>query len=267
MENTHQDVTEKLVELLEVTRVLRGPEGCPWDRSRSPEDIRTSLLEETYELMEALDRDDTEEIREEMGDVLYQVVFLSDIYAEKNTFDLASVLSELKEKLVRRHPHVFGDADASTPEEGVEQWEEAKNEEKEEDDSVLSGVPDHLPALLRAYRITEKVSAVGFDWSDEESAFQKVREELQELEQSVGEGGDEEIQEELGDLLFSCANLARKLGMDPEQALRKGSRKFQATFRRLENRLDERDQELDRMSQEELVRLWNAAAKSERNEE
>ena len=253
---------ETLEDLLDITKELLGPGGCPWDRSRDPEDVKSQLVEETYEVREAIDEDQDEEIEEELGDLLYQVVFLTELYGDDRDISLDGVIEAISEKLVRRHPHVFEDETAENPEEGVSQWEEVKRAERDEssetDESVvLSGVPDELPALLRGYRLTQKAASAGFDWNDPASALRKVKEELKELEREMEQDQEEAVFREFGDLLFACANVGRCLDVDPEEALQQGNDKFIRRFKKIEQRLGEQGRDIDDANRKELISLWD----------
>ncbi len=253
---------EELADLVDITKKLLGPDGCPWDRSREPEDVKSQMIEETYEVREAIDQDEDDRIREELGDLFYQVVFLTELYGENREISLKGVIKTISEKLVRRHPHVFEDETAEDPEEGVSQWEEVKRSERDDasdsgESVVLSGVPDELPALLRGYRLTQKAASSGFDWNHAEPALDKVKEELSELEREINEGRKEEVFREFGDLLFACVNLGRHLNLDPEEALQKGNDKFIRRFTYIEQNLNEEDRDIDNADREELISLWN----------
>ncbi len=256
-------VAEALSELVDVAQTLLGPGGCPWDRSRDPEDVKSQLVEETYEVREAINRDEDGAIVEELGDLLYQIVFLTELYGDDREISLETVIKEITEKLVRRHPHVFEDEQAGTSEEGVSSWEKVKRSERQQNTSeetvVLSGVPDELPALLRAYRITQKAATAGFDWNHTSSAVSKVREELNELEQEIKRDNSDRSFEELGDLLFACANLGRKLDHDPEEALQQGNDQFKERFEAVERKIRNQGWEMEETTRSELLDLWEEA--------
>lgn len=265
MEPSIDDISDAFAQLLEVSRTLRGPDGCPWDKSREPEDFKTDLVEEVYELLDAMNGEDRDKRVDELGDVLYQVVFLTEVYNEAGTTDLKEVLDNLRNKLVRRHPHVFGDQDAGTPEEVVRNWEEIKRNEKKENGEesvVLSGVPRKLPAMLRAYRLTEKAASAGFQWDDEQKHIDKIDEEFQEVKNAMSQGDSEGQREELGDLLFALANLARRRDIDPEEALQGTNEKFINRFKQLETKLKEEGISVEEAGKERLLAEWNRISSS-----
>jgi len=260
---------EKLKRLMER---LRGPDGCPWDRAQSLGSLVPFIIEEAYEVVAAIDSGSPESLREELGDLLFQIIFCSQIAAESRQFSLADVIDSSHEKMVRRHPHVFGDKAASTPEEVLVHWAEIKKKEKEgaagagggEEGGILSGVPEVLPALLRAHKISEKAAKVGFDWKDVSGVLEKVGEEVAEFSRAVKKRDAAGMEEELGDLLFTIVNVARFLEVNPEDALRKTIGKFITRFHHVEKRVAEGGSTLSTTSIEELERLWEEAKKVER---
>lgn len=258
-ENTRFDT------LMELMRRLRGPGGCPWDAEQSHESLKRYLLEETYEVMEAIDADSTPMLREELGDLLLQVVFHSVIAEERGEFDIDDIIDTLNDKLIRRHPHVFTDLKVKDIEQLIENWEKIKKMEKGATrESVLSGVPSHLPALLKAQKISEKAARVGFDWSHADQVFAKVIEELKEFEETMLEGNQERMEAELGDLLFALANLGRFLSLNPEDALRKTIARFMKRFEHIEKSLHAANREIRDTSLEDMERLWEEAKDLER---
>jgi nucleoside triphosphate diphosphatase len=248
-------------ELVRVMARLRGPDGCPWDREQTLLSLRTYLVEETYELLEAIDKADSKMLREELGDLLLEVVFLAQVCSEQGLFDIDDVAREIRDKLVRRHPHVFEDRPAGSPKEAIQRWEEIKNQEKRsaggENHSVLDGVPAHLPALMRAHRLATKAGLAGFDWKGLDDLYPKLLEELAEFREAADRGDRRAMEEELGDLLFMAANLARHAEVDPEMALQAANRKFSARFRRVEDEAARRGLVLGKASLEELDAIWN----------
>ncbi len=248
---------------------LRGADGCPWDRQQTLESLRSHLLEETHEVLEAIERGRPEELLEELGDLLLQVVFLSQINTEQGRFTAQDVARTIESKLVRRHPHVFGSESAGTPGEALARWETIKQQEKpaRADGSVLDGVPRELPALQRAHRISSKAAIVGFDWARPEDVHDKIDEERAEFREAAAQGNRERMSEELGDLLFAAANLARTHGVDPELALRDANRKFIARFGYVEREMRRRGVPLRRESQELMEELWKEAKKLERDDQ
>src|SRR5215213_3008498 len=240
---------EDLVHLM--TR-LRGPDGCPWDRKQTLPDLKPYVIEEAYEVVDAIDRDDRAALLEEIGDFLLQAVFIAEITREEGTFDIYDAITAIHDKLVRRHPHVFGDVEAGDAETVLVNWEKLKQDErKAENKSVLSGVPQSMPALLKASRLTEKAARVGFDWRRTEDVFDKLDEEIGELRDAVASGDNEHVHEEIGDLLFTIANIARKVNVNPEEALQSTNRKFMRRFQSMESRVREREQNLDQLELEE----------------
>jgi ATP diphosphatase len=241
---------------------LRDPGGCPWDREQTYETLRGYLLEECYEVVEALDRGDRSGLREELGDLLFQVVFLSRLAKEGGHFDALDVVREIGAKMIRRHPHVFGADRLGDSDEVLRRWEEIKRSEKAAlgsppAPSVLDGVPRALPALLKSERLGKKASRVGFDWNRAEDVMEKVEEEWDEFRRAIDSGDRTRVAEELGDLLFSIANLARKLRLDAEKCLEGANAKFERRFRRLEGLLRERSLEPAAVGAEELERVWS----------
>lgn len=249
---------ESFKKLLEIMDELR--DKCPWDREQTFETLRNLTLEEAYELAEAITENDTDEIRKELGDLLLHIVFYAKIASENNSFHIGDVIEGLCEKLIYRHPHVFGDTDVQNSSENVSKnWEELKQREGVE--SVLSGVPISLPALIKANRVQDKVRAVGFDWDEREQIWDKVNEELLELTQEVKKGNQQEMEKEFGDLLFSVVNAARLYGIDPENALERTNRKFIKRFNYLEENTIKKGRSLKKMTLEEMNEIWEEAKK------
>lgn len=260
-----------MARLVRIMATLRSPAGCPWDRKQTHATLRPFLLEETYEALEALDRNDHEALPGEMGDVLFQVVFHAQIAAEAGRWDMADALTAIADKLIRRHPHVFTPAgrplpkvrkgrgsSPKTPDAVLTQWEQLKAAEQSgrgEKKRVLAGVPRSLPSLLRAYEIGTRVASVGFDWPDTAGVVDKIEEEVRELREAVGQS-PARAAEELGDLLFSIANLARKLQIEPESALREANEKFTGRFAAVEADLEARGSSVHAASMDELEAAW-----------
>lgn len=263
---------DRLDDLIRIMATLRSPGGCPWDREQTLKTLRPFLLEETYEALEALDRDDPKALCEELGDVLFEIVFLSCISEEQGHFTMADVAAGVAAKLVRRHPHVFGEAEKLGSADAVlVKWEELKAAERPEGakpKTLLSGVPLTLPALLRAYEYASRAATVGFDWVRAEDVLDKIDEEAREVRSAVEArrhnhddstaGRHDEVEEEIGDLLFAIANLARKLGVEPEAALRKANDKFRGRFEEMEKRVATQGLVLRDMTLEEMERHWQA---------
>ena len=247
-------------DLLAIMRRLRGPGGCPWDAEQTHESLTRYLLEETYEVIEAIDLKSPELLKEELGDLLLQPVFHSAIAEENGTFTMADVIRTLCDKLIRRHPHVFGDMEIRDSTAQIENWEKIKKAEKgEERRSALSGVPPHLPALLKAQKITEKASRVGFDWEHVDQVMAKVIEELHEFEEAMTQGNNDRMEAELGDLLFAIVNLGRFLSINPEEALRKTINRFQQRFGYVEETLHGQGRQMKEATLAEMDALWEEA--------
>lgn len=247
-------------DLLAIMRRLRGPGGCPWDAEQTHESLTRYLLEETYEVIEAIDLKSPELLKEELGDLLLQPVFHAAIAEENGTFTMADVIRTLCDKLIRRHPHVFGDMEIRDSTAQIENWEKIKKAEKgEERRSALSGVPPHLPALLKAQKITEKASRVGFDWEHVDQVMAKVIEELHEFEEAMTQGNNDRMEAELGDLLFAIVNLGRFLSINPEEALRKTINRFQQRFGYVEETLHGQGRQMKEATLAEMDALWEEA--------
>lgn len=255
--------------LREIVAILRGPDGCPWDRRQTHASLRKHLVEETFETVEAIDEGDPDAMREELGDLLLQVMLHAQIESETGAFDVYDVIAALNDKLIRRHPHVFGDAEAADADEALRRWESAKAAEKDAGDrhrptSVLDGVPRELPTLYRALRFQEKAASVGFDWPDVAGAFDKLREELDELDDACRSRDAARVKDELGDVLFAAVNVARFFGVDPDEALARAVRKFAERFAHVENALRLSGRRWDEVSPEEMDAYWREAKKLER---
>jgi len=256
-------------EVVRLMARLRAPDGCPWDREQTHRSLRTYLLEETYEVLDAIERDDAEALKDELGDLLLQVVFHAQMAQEQGRFGMEDVLTGLHEKLLRRHPHVFGEGKAETPEQVVHNWEALKARERDDEGSALEGVSEHLPALLEAYQLTRKAAQVGFDWEKPEEVLAKLDEEVGEVRKELEGGpayakasagqGHQRVEGELGDLLFVVVNLARKLGIDPEVALRRANRKFVQRFQEIERELAAQGKRPEDSTLEEMDALWERA--------
>jgi len=254
--------TDALERLLGIMERLRGPGGCPWDREQTLASLRPYVLEETYEVLEAVDAGDPREHCEELGDLLLQIVFQAQLRREEGKFDFADVAEAISSKLVSRHPHVFGTSQVKDAEGVLRQWAALKREEKKKKGggaSVLEGVPRELPALARADRLTEKASRIGFDWPDAAGARDKVAEEIRELDEAIAGGDRSEIEHELGDALFALANLARKLGVAPEEALRATLGRFVSRFEHVERELARRGVPHGGATLAEMDALWDEA--------
>lgn len=232
---------------------------CPWDRKQTNESLRPNTIEEVYELCQALLNDDTADIKKELGDVLLHVLFYAKIAEEKEQFDAADVADALNAKLIYRHPHIFGDVKADDAETVTQNWEQLKLREKGGNRTVLAGVPEALPALIKAFRVQEKASNVGFDWHEPEGAWRKFTEEAEEFRAEAQKLDAERMEEEMGDLLFSLINVSRLYGINPENALERTNRKFIARFNHIESRAKETGRELSSMTLDEMDALWDEA--------
>jgi MazG family protein len=247
--------------LKQIMARLRGPDGCPWDREQTLGSLATFLLEETHEVLDAMGSGTAAAHREELGDLLFQIVFQARVAEEEGSFDLDDVMRDIGDKIVRRHPHVFGDASLETSEQVLKQWEQIKVEERRAkgDGSMFSGVPEELPALLKAMRISSKAARVGFDWPDLKSLLEKLEEEKRELLHALRGGAKAAVQEEVGDLLFTVVNVARQAGIDPELALQECNRKFLRRFAYVEEGLKRRGLAPAPEHRELMDDLWNQA--------
>ncbi|MEE2709717.1 MAG: nucleoside triphosphate pyrophosphohydrolase [Gemmatimonadota bacterium] len=251
--------------LISIMKTLRSDKGCPWDREQTHESLRPYLIEEAYEVLDAIDAKDDNELKIELGDLLLQVVFHAQLAHEEGLFSIDDVSSAVSEKLIRRHPHVFGDAKADTSDQVLTNWEKIKQSEKGPGKkSVLDGLPSHLPALLKAFRIQEKVARVNFDWQDIKAVFGKIREEISELEEAHDSTDQAAQEEEFGDLLFSLVNLARHLKVTPEDALRFTNEKFIRRFNYIEEKMSLTGESMDDATLEKLDLLWDEAKRLEK---
>jgi len=252
---------EAFERLITIMETLRAPGGCPWDAEQTHQSLAKNMIEEAYELVDAIDRDEPECIMEELGDVLLQVVFHSTLAKEVNRFEISDVIHTLCDKLVYRHPHVFGNGRADDARAVIRNWDRLKGEEngKQARESLLSGIPESMPALPYALKIQSAASRVGFDWETAEDVYEKIDEELTELSDAVKQGNEAEIPGEIGDLIFSLVNLSRKLDVDPESALRGSNRKFVRRFQMMEKSARAAGKALSEMPMDEKERIWQAA--------
>ncbi len=250
-------MNSSLDRLREIVARLRSPDGCPWDREQTHESLKPHLLEECYEVIDSIDSKNDTELKEELGDILLQVVLHSQIAAEDFRFDFDEVASLIAEKLVHRHPHVFGTNRLPDSEAVLQQWDSLKRLEKANRQSILDGVPKALPALARAQKLQTKAARVGFDWSDADGAWRKVLEEVNE----VAAASNDELAEEIGDLLFAIVNFVRKNKLDAEQILNRATKKFHDRFREMERLASERDLDFVRLSLDQMEQLWSEAKK------
>jgi len=248
--------TRPLYLLGEIASILRGENGCAWDREQTPQTLKPYLIEEAYELYDAIDREDPDHMREELGDLLFQVYIHAQIAKEKGLFTIDDVASDAAEKLIRRHPHVFGDDKVNSASEVIERWEKIKKKEKPHRESILDGVPRQLPALLKAYRVQQKVSRIGFDWESSEGALEKLEEEVSELREAASSGDRNSILEESGDMLFSTVNILRHMGINPEDALMKSTEKFIRRYKKMESIASERGLKIEDLDINGMDSLW-----------
>src|SRR6185437_5047101 len=258
-------------DLIALQKRLRAPNGCPWDREQTHETLRPFLVEETYEVLDALDARDTRKFASELGDLLLQIVFHAELANETGKFDISDVIRAIHAKMVRRHPHVFGNVRAGCSADVLKNWEQIKAEERaneaggsgKETDSVLEGVPHGLPALLEAYQLSRRASNVGFDWEDAKGILEKIREEISEICEALantpanGVTKDSEVEHEIGDLFFTTVNLARFVSADPERALKSANRKFKERFQWMEKKAREQGSRLADVPRAEMEELWN----------
>lgn len=255
--------TRPLYTLREIASILRAENGCAWDRAQNSKTLKSYLIEEAYELYDAIELADTKSMKEELGDVLYQVYAHAQIAEEEGKFTVDDVARGIAEKLIRRHPHVFGDEGPKEKEQVSIDWEKIKKKEKEAHQSILDGVPGHVPALQKAYRVQQKVSRIGFDWDRIDDVVKKLDEEIGEFKEALASQSREMLMEEMGDILFTLANISRFLSINPEEALKKTVDKFMARFRFVEDETRNSGKSLDQMSLAEMDALWEKA-KAER---
>jgi tetrapyrrole methylase family protein/MazG family protein len=262
-----KQIGKKLEKLVDVMHTLRSEEGCPWDRAQSLGDLRQYVLEETYEVLQAMDQTNLPALKEELGDLMFQVVFLSQMMQEQNVFTLLDVLETVTQKMISRHPHVFGALQATSPEQALRNWESMKDQHKAQqkgsDRSILDGIPLHLPALQQALMISSKVVRVGFEWETEEDVWKKLEEEFREFREAETE---EHRSEELGDILFTMVNIARKQKINPEDALRSANEKFRERFAKLEKRVYGQNKQLNDLTLAEMDAIWEEIKQEERKE-
>jgi MazG family protein len=261
--STGASAGEKFQRLVEIMARLRSPEGCPWDRDQTFDSIKPYTLEETYEVLDAIDRREWGDLAEELGDFMLQAVFYAQMASEQQLFRIEDALEAINTKLVRRHPHVFGEETAGTPDEVLKIWGKAKAKEKEDKgqgaESLLAGVPRALPALVEAQQIASRAAKVGFDWENPDQVLEKLHEELAEIDDARRNAGQSELEDEVGDLLFVVVNLARFFKVDPEQALRRANGKFRQRFGHVERRLAEQGKTPAESTIEEMEALWQEA--------
>jgi tetrapyrrole methylase family protein/MazG family protein len=245
--------------LVEIVATLRGEKGCPWDREQTRESLKPYLVEETYEVLDAIDEGDPEKIREELGDLLFQMLFHCQIARERGEFDVYDVIAGIGRKMIWRHPHVFGGAESATKEEVIAQWEERKREEGKSRESILDGIPRELPSLIKAHRVQSRASRVGFDWANTYDVIAKLDEEIAEFRAALARRDQKEMEDEIGDVFFVLVNISRFVGVNPDDALRKAITKFIYRFRYIELKAAESGRMPSEMTLEEMEALWNEA--------
>lgn len=249
------EANNRFDQLVKIVKILR--KECPWDRKQTHESIKDNLIEEAYEAVDAIDQNDFDELKKELGDLMLHVVFHANMASETDYFEIEDVIYTIQDKLIRRHPHVFGEVEVKDEQEVARNWESIKLSEGKE--SVLDGIPRHLPALIRAQRMQEKAANVGFDWPDSEQVIEKIEEEVEELQQSLKTGERNEQKSEFGDLLFSLVNISRFYNMDAEDCLRMTNKKFEKRFRYIENCLQQEGKSWKDTSLDEMDAYWNKA--------
>ncbi len=250
--------------LVNIVSRLRDPDhGCPWDLKQNSKTLISGMIEEVYEVAEAVESENQTDLQEELGDVLLHIILQAQIASEEESFTIKQVIEGISSKLVRRHPHIFGDVKMSDPHLVKERWEQIKLAEKQERESVLDGVPQAMPALLQGQRLQEKAASVGFDWPDIEPVFAKIQEEIGEVKAEILNNNHEQLQNEVGDLLFSVVNLARKLKIDSELAMKSANRKFSSRFKKIENELKKTGSKINEKSLEDLDKIWDSVKKTE----
>jgi len=253
-----KNIGKEFERLVEIMARLRGPKGCPWDKEQTYKNINPYMLEEVHEVMESIDQNDMDGLREELGDLLLHIVFHAQMATEDKHFEIFDVIHGICEKLTYRHPHVFGDRKVKDSDDVIQKWEELKKAEKKKR-SILGGVPQELPALLKAFRLGEKAGRVGFDWEDADGILEKLQEEVMELKEARESGHEADIEHEYGDLLFTLANIGRFFKINPEEALRKSTNRFMSRFKAMEKTIDERNLKLGDLALEEWDTLWEQA--------
>ena len=255
------ETLNSLSKLIKITETLMGEDGCPWDKVQTRESLKPYLVEETYEVLDALDANDPEKIKDELGDLLYQILFHSKISNLKGEFDFRDVIDNLSEKMVRRHPHVFKEGELNTPDQVVKQWEEIKRNEKNQANqkSILDNIPKNLPSLLRAQKLQKKAAKEGFDWDQISDVFDKLDEEIVEFKEAVLKKKSADIQNEIGDMIFIITNIAKCYKIDAEEALRSTNNKFIKRFQYIEQKIEAKGKTLKDSSLEEMERYWQEA--------
>lgn len=255
-------------ELVEIIASLRSEDGCPWDRQQTHESLKSGLIEEAYEVVEAIEEKSDRKLEEELGDLMMQVLLNAQIAKDEGRFDISGVIQKINEKLRRRHPHVFGDIQVRDAHEVLKNWEAIKGNEyaNKDRESAIDGIPPQLPALMQARKVQSKASRVGFDWDRAEDVIKKVEEEVEELKESIGKLDQDGIEEEIGDMLFSIVNLSRFLNVEPETALRKTTAKFMRRFREMESMIADKGKEITDYDLSGLDKIWDSIKETERKD-
>jgi len=255
------ETLNSLSKLIKITETLMGDDGCPWDKVQTRESLKPYLVEETYEVLEALDKNDPEKIKDELGDLLYQILFHSKISSLKGEFDFRDVMDNLSKKMVRRHPHVFKEGKLNTPDQVIRQWEEIKKKEnyKANQKSILDSIPINLPSLIKAQKLQKKAAKEGFDWNQINDVFDKLDEEIKEFKEAVLKNPGADIQSEIGDIIFVITNIAKFYEVDAEEALRSTNNKFIKRFQYIEQKMEEKGKTLKDCPLEEMERYWQEA--------
>jgi len=259
------EITKKFADLIDIIGRLRGPGGCPWDQRQTPQTFKKYLIEETHELIEAIDENSPPQVCEELGDLLFQVIFLCNLYQEKKLFHLTDVIDSISQKMIRRHPHVFSDEKITSEESLRQKWQEIKNQENAQrgkSDDLFGSIPRNLPALRRAQRVADRAARAGFDWPDNQGAVDKLKEEMAELQKALSENHHEQMADEIGDLLFATAVIARKTKIDSEEALYNAINKFITRFNRVRDTARNCNKEIADFTLKELLNFWDNAKES-----
>jgi MazG family protein len=257
MNTQKEKLCDALISLLEIMERLRAPDGCPWDAQQTEQTLKVYLLEEAYEVLDAIEKEDSEALCEELGDLFFQIIFLTQLAKEKGKFTFLNVMERIRDKMIRRHPHVFGEKKVRDAQEVVDNWAKIKRQEKKEKpEEVLNRVPASLPALLRAHRLSERAARFGFDWKDKEQVWEKVKEEFLELKTAMEEKSAEKVKEEIGDLIFSLVNLSRHWGFNAEDILRHTNTKFTDRFNKMILSLREKGIDVEKASIEQMDQIW-----------
>ncbi|MCX8026406.1 MAG: nucleoside triphosphate pyrophosphohydrolase [Thermodesulfovibrionales bacterium] len=257
------DINSGIVALVKIMQQLRSEKGCPWDKVQTHATLKPYIIEETYEVIDAIDNQDSKALKEELGDLLFQIIFHCQLAEERGEFNINDVCRFIQDKMIRRHPHVFADMTFETPSEVSRQWEERKKEEGKNKDSIFDGIPKHLPSLLMAQRVQSRANKVGFDWDNIGDVISKLKEEIQEFEKVLKEGNKQRCEDEIGDMLFSIVNISRHLKINAEDALRRCVKKFITRFAEIEKHAKQHGKKLSDMTLDEMDEIWQRAKEGE----